>query len=71
MSIQERSPEQKPASQMTPEEWEQHKRFVDQQLAEQGKPPADWSKMSQPGPMSAEDREWALEVFERLGKLPK
>jgi hypothetical protein len=70
MSVQERRL-QKPACEMTPEEWEGQKRSVDQHRAAMGKAPVDWSKMAQPRPMSEEGRQWALELFGRLGKLPR
>jgi hypothetical protein len=59
----------KPTSEMTPEEWKAHQREVNETLVAQGKPPIDWSRWAQPGPLTEESRKWALEVFRRAGKL--
>jgi hypothetical protein len=68
MSIHERELN-KPTSEMTPSEWEHHQREVNKTLEAQGKQPIDWSRWAQPGPLTEDGRQWALEVFRRAGKL--
>jgi hypothetical protein len=67
MSIAEQTWMGKPASEMTPEEWEACKAYVDAHVAAQGKEPLDWSTVSQPKPLTERDIAWAKEVFKRYG----
>jgi hypothetical protein len=67
MSLRKANPTEKPASEMTPAEWREHQRFVNEQLVAQGKEPIDWSRWQQPGPLTDEAREWALSVGRRHG----
>jgi hypothetical protein len=69
MSIQELHL-QKPASEMTPEEWEELKATVDARVREQGREPVDWSRIAQPRTSTEADMAWAQEVLKKYDLMP-
>lgn len=58
MSVKEPQPRPEPACDMTAEEWEQHKRWIDEQRVARGEEPLDWRGVRQPERASEKLREY-------------
>jgi hypothetical protein len=60
----------KPASEMTPAEWEEFKAEVDAARAAEGQEPIRWHRFTQPQPLTEADRERARKAAVDFGLIP-